>query len=75
MPDGDDKQLELEKEKTRAKIALWSIIIYLVVGAAVLFFAILGFARLDDAIEALLAWGSFSSFLVGAAIGFYFGTK
>ena len=73
----DDPDLEIRRHnaRIRGRIALYSVIIYLVVGAILIFSAITGLSRIEDAIEILLAWGTFASLVVGAVIGFYFGAN
>jgi hypothetical protein len=45
------------------------------VGALLMLLAILGLTGVENALRIVEAWGSFSSLVVGAAIGFYFGSK
>jgi hypothetical protein len=61
--------------RVRGYIALLSVGIYMVVGAALMLLAIFGLSGVEDSLRILQAWGSFSSLVVGAAIGFYFGAK
>jgi len=59
----------------RGWIALSSVVIYMVVGAVLMLLAIFGLSGIEDSLRILQAWGNFSSLVVGAAIGFYFGGK
>jgi hypothetical protein len=61
--------------KVRGQIALLSVVIYMATGAVLMLLAIVGLSSVDDSVRILQAWGSFSSLVVGAAIGFYFGAK
>ena len=70
-----DEKLEWEKERIRGRIALWSVLIYLSIGALLMIASLLGLADVEDSVKVLQAWGSFASLVVGASIGFYFGTK
>ena len=62
-------------EGVRGKIAFWSVLIYLGVGGVIMVLTILGFGSIQGAVSLLQPWGSFTSLIVGATIGFYFGAN
>jgi hypothetical protein len=62
-------------EGVRGKIAFYSVLIYMGVGAAIMVLTILGYGSIDGAVSLLQAWGNFTSLIVGAAVGYYFGSS